>query len=51
MANLLQCAVYLGGGMVFFGLLVLPVLFLLAVSALYIVMETIQYCRERRGVF
>lgn len=51
MASLLQNAVYLGVGMVFFGLLVLPVLFLLAISALYIALEAIQYFRERRGIF
>lgn len=51
MASLFQNAVYLGGGMVFFGLLVLPVLFLLAISVLYLAMEAIQSFRERRGIF
>lgn len=49
MASLVQNAMYLGGSMVVFGLLFLPILFLLAVSALYIVMEVIQHFKERRG--
>lgn len=51
MASLFQTAVYLGGSMVFFCLLVLPILFLLAVSVMYIVMEAIQHFRERCGFF
>lgn len=51
MTSLFQSALYLGGGMVFFGLLVLPVLFLLVISAIYIVMEAVQHFRERRGFF
>lgn len=49
MAKLIQSAMYLGGSVVFFCLLVLPVLFLLTISVLYIAVETIQYFRERRG--
>ena len=51
MTSLLQSAVYLGGGMVVLGLLVLPVLFLLTVSALYLMLEAVQYFSGRRGVF
>lgn len=51
MTSLLQSAVYLGGGVVFFGLLVLPVLFLLTVSALYFLLEAVRYFSGRRGVF
>lgn len=51
MASLLQSALYLGGGMVFFGLLVLPILFLLAVSLLYLAAEAVRYFRERRKLF
>lgn len=50
MASLLQSAVYLVGSMAVFGLLVLPVLCLLAISVLYIVLEAIQFFRERRGL-
>nr|WP_326185455.1 hypothetical protein [uncultured Oscillibacter sp.] len=50
MAALIQNAMYLGGSMVVFGLLVLPVLFLSAISALYIAVEAIQSFRERRGL-
>lgn len=50
MANLFQTAVYLGGSMVFFCLLVLPSLFLLAISVIYMIVEAIQYFRERHGL-
>lgn len=51
MTSLFQSALYLGGSMVFFGLLVLPILFLLAISVIYMVMEAVQHFRERRGLF
>lgn len=51
MVSLLQSAMYLGGSLMFFGLLVLPVLFLLAISLLYTAVEAIQHFRERRRLF
>ncbi len=51
MASLLQSALYLGGSMAFFGLLVLPILFLLAISLLYLAAEAVWHFRERRGSF
>ncbi len=49
MAELFQSALYLGGGLIFYGWLLLPVAVLLVVSILYIVMEAIHDFRKRHG--
>ena len=51
MLDLLGNVIYLGGGLVFFGLLLLPALFLLSVCVVYFVFDAIQSFRERRGLF
>lgn len=51
MLGLLGNAIYLGGGLMLFGLLLLPVLFLLSVCVVYFVFDAIQKFRERRGLF
>lgn len=51
MAELFQGLVYLGGFFTVFVLLLLPVLFLLAVSLLYIIAEAVYKFQERRGMF
>lgn len=47
MWNFFQSAVYLGGSLVFFGLLLLPTVFLLVICVLYVVSDLIQRLRER----
>ena len=49
MLALLGDAVYLSGGLVFCGFLLLPALFLLLVSVVYFVFDAIQNFRERHG--
>ncbi|WP_295579163.1 hypothetical protein [uncultured Oscillibacter sp.] len=51
MMGLFQSALYLGGGLIFLILLLLPALFLLSISVLYMVMEVIWRFRRRRGLF
>lgn len=51
MFSIVQSAVYLGGSLMFCGFLLLPVLFLLAISVIYFVFDAIQHYRERRRLF
>ena len=49
MLGLLGNAMYLGGSLMFCGFLLLPALFLLLISVVYFVFDTIQNFRERHG--
>ncbi len=51
MLALFQSAVYLGGNLIFFSLLVLPAVFLLSVSVVYFIVETIHNFRSRGDAF
>ena len=49
MLGMLGNSMYLGGSLMFCGFLLLPALFLLSVSIVYFVFDTIQNFRERHG--
>ena len=51
MLELLETTMYLGGNLTLIGMTVLPAVFLLTVSVVYFVAETIHNFRERRGYF
>lgn len=51
MLGLLGNIMYLGGSVVLCTLLLLPALFLLSVSIVYFLFDTIQNFRERRHLF
>ncbi|WP_455580806.1 hypothetical protein [Dysosmobacter sp.] len=51
MLELLQAAFYMGGSFVFIGLLFLPAVLLVVVSAVYIISEAIHNFRARRRFF
>ena len=51
MAGLLQGTVLLSGSLIFYILLLLPVVFLLGISIVYIVVDGIRNFRNRRGYY
>ncbi|MDD3346900.1 hypothetical protein [Oscillibacter sp.] len=51
MIEFFQNILYMSGSLLFFGLLLLPILFLLSISVAYIVMETIWRFRRGHGSF
>ena len=51
MTGLLQGTVLLSGSLIFYILLLLPVVFLLGISIVYIVVDGIRNFRNRRGYY
>ena len=49
MAGLLQGTVLLSGSLIFYILLLLPIVFLLGISIVYIIVDGIRSFRNRRG--
>ena len=51
MADLFGSALYFSGRLIFVSFLLLPVVFLLCISLVYIVVEAIWRFRQKRGMF
>ena len=51
MAELFGSALYFSGGLIFVSFLLLPVVFLLCISLVYIVVEATWRFRQKRGMF